>query len=334
MELGWRQTASKKIAKVPVKRIAEGFGKIFLSCCRYLILIGISYLMIYPVLTMLAQAFSNPMDLYNETMTWIPKNPTFMNFTNAVESYFDYFKHLKITLSAALISTGLSLIVCPLAAYGQARYRFKGNGLLFALVILTIIVPIQTAQIPLYLEYQEFDFFGLGTLIGKITGKPLVFNLLNTNWVYYVPAAFGVGLYSGLYIFLFRQFFKGMPKDLEDAGKVDGCTRLGIYLRIIAPNAKPVFVTVFLLSMINYWNDTVISGMFLNSTEAQPLMIYVDILSSSIVERSSVFGLYGVMGSQAEIMACLVMVVGPLMILFIICQKFFVESMDRSGIKG
>ena len=329
MELEWIQTVRKKAVKIPVNKIAQEGGKLIFKVCRYLLLAGISYLMIYPVMTMLSTALSRPIDLYNESTVWIPKNPTFTNFTSALR-YFDYAHHLGITVSISTISTALQMLVCPLVGYGLARYRFKGNGLVFAMVIMTIIVPIQTAQIPMYLDYQAFDFFGIGRLIGLITGEPLTVNLLNTNWVYYIPAAFGVGLRSGLYIFLFRQYFKGMPKDLEDAGKVDGCSRFGIYLRIIIPNAKPVFVTEFLLSMIFYWNDTVISNMLLNTVNVQPLMPY----TRRLMELQNTVDQLEEMRSRAEGMACLFMTVAPLMILFIVCQKFFIECMDRSGIKG
>ncbi|MBO4947082.1 MAG: carbohydrate ABC transporter permease [Lachnospiraceae bacterium] len=332
MELEWRQTVKEKAAKVPVKQVSRVSAGLFFKVCRYLLLLGVSYLMLYPVLNNIVYTFSNPYDLLDGNVVWIPRNPTFMNIVNVLD-YFKYVDHLKVTLSASVISTGLSLIVCPMIGYGLARYRFKGNGLVFALVILTIIVPVQTAQVPLYLEYQAFDFFGIGTLIGKITGKPLTVNLLNTNWVYWLPAMFGVGLRSGVYIFLFRQYFKGMPKDLEDAGKVDGCTRFGVYLRLILPNVKPVFVTVFLLSMIFYWNDTVISGMLITSTDELPLATYVDMLIN-LGGGAYTTGLRHELETMAEGRAAMLLVVAPLMILFIVCQKFFVESMDRSGIKG
>ena len=333
MELELKQSVREKAAKIPVRKVAGAGGTVFFKIFRLLFLAGISYLMLYPVLTMLSVALSDPMTLMGDETVWIPRNATFKNFTNVLD-YFEYWDHAKITIQKSVISTAITLLVCPLVGYGLARHRFPGNGLIFGMVILTIVVPIQVAQVPMYLEYQSFDFFGIGTLIGTVTGKPLTVDLLDTNWIFYLPAMFGMGLYSGLYIFLFRQFFKGMPKDLEDAGRVDGCSRLGIYAKIILPNVKPVFVTVLLLSMINYWNETLISNMLIVDANKQPLMVYAEQISRILHSQSSSLGHINSLESKAQSMAAVLMVSGPLMLLFLVCQKFFVESMDRSGIKG
>ncbi len=320
---------AKKIDQFPVKRIFGKAGKIFFKIFRFFILAGVGYLVIYPLLTYITVALSSPVDLYGDMVGWLPQNPTFMNFKELLR-YFRYWDHLAITVMIAGVSTLLSMITCPLAGYGLARYRFKGNGIVFAMVIMTIIVPIQTAQIPMYLDYQAFDLFGIGRLIGLFTGEPLTVNLLNTNWVFYIPALLGVGLRSGLYIFLFRQFFKGMPRDLEDAGKVDGCSKFGVYLRIFVPNVKPVFITEFLLSMIYYWNDTTYSGMFITVPDKTPLALYVGLMDLFLNTDYSIEA----MEARTQIFSARLLVVLPLLVLFIICQKFFIENMDRSAIKG
>ncbi|MBO5197662.1 MAG: carbohydrate ABC transporter permease [Lachnospiraceae bacterium] len=320
----------KNMDGLVLKRAAGKTGTLFFKVFRLLLLAGVGYLVIYPLITYLSIALSEPNDLYEELTGWMPQDPTFLNF-KGLFGYFKYWDHLWITVSIAGVSTLLTLITCPLVGYGLARYRFKGNNIVFAMVILSIIVPIQTAQIPMYLDYQEFDFFGIGRLIGLFTGKPLTANLLNSYWVYYIPALFGVGLRSGLYIFLFRQYFMGMPRDLEDAGKVDGCSKFGVYLRIFVPNVKPVFVTEFLLSMIYYWNDTTYSRMFITLPDRQPLALYVETMDLFLnMMKDSIEA----MEARTQLFAARLLVVLPLMILFIVCQKFFIESMDRSGIKG
>ncbi|MBO5197879.1 MAG: carbohydrate ABC transporter permease [Lachnospiraceae bacterium] len=316
--------------EMTAKKAASVSSAVFYKIFRLFVLIGISYVVLYPILTMILQSITLPTDLFSSSRVWIPDNPTFTNFTHCLK-YFKYGEHVWITVQIAAISTLCQVAVSSLVGYGLARYRFKGNTLVFMMVILTIIVPVQTAQIPMYVDYQKFDFFGIGKVIGWFTGTPLTVNLLNTKWVYYIPAMLGVGINSGLYIFLFRQFFKGMPKDLEDAGRVDGCNALQVYLRIMVPNTKPVFVTVALLSAIFYWNDSVISGMFLNITENMPIMLYTEFIMDP-----SYTGYTGVTPEQfkAETYVALLLAVAPLMILYIICQKFFTECMDRSGIKG
>jgi len=198
-------------------------------------------------------------------------------------------------------------------------------------MLMTIVVPLQTAQIPLMYDLRWFDFFGIGKLVGLFTGKPLTVNLLLNNWNYFVPAAMGVGLSSGIFIFLFMQFFSGMPKDLEDAAKLDGCGPWKIYMKVMLPNITPVLATVALLSMVYYWNDSFICSMSIN-IKNPPLMMALDILTTS-----GQMGDFQNADTAARICAnwaILVMSMLPLTAIFIFCQKFFVESMDRSGIKG
>ena len=297
---------------------------------RYAILIGICYVAMYPVLKSLSMAMMPATEYLAGDVEWIPDNPTLVNFKK-FQSYFNYWKHAGATAVYTLISTAIQMVITSLVGYGLARYPFKGNIIVFFCVIATIILPIQATQIPLYVYYLEFDFFGIGSLLKLITGKALTANLVNTNWTYYAPALVGMGLNSGLYIFLFRQFFKGMPKDLEDAGRVDGCSPLMVYLRIMVPNVKPVFVTVALLSCIYYWNDDLLASMFMNNADVPAIMVAISRIGagSAAIEK-------GLETAQLIVQqnATMLMAVSPLMIVFFICQKFFVECMDRSGIKG
>ncbi len=316
------------------KSTKKAIWRVLLSlyrCLRLFMLIGISYVVLYPILSMVLQSITMPDDALSGTHVWMPDNPTFRNY-RVVMSYFKYSEHLTITLEIVLVCTFFQLLICSLVGYGLARFKFKGNGIVFALVLATIILPIQTAQIPMYLDFLKFDFFGIGSLVGLVSGKPITVNLLNTKWVYFLPSMFGVGLNSGLYIFLFRQFFKGIPKDLEDAGRVDGCNPLQTFLRVVAPNTLPVFVTVALLSTIFYWNDTLIGRMFLNSAENRTLMLYVETsrdANDAWMIRNASRAEYA-----AEGYVIMLITVVPLVLVYIGCQKFFTECMDRSGIKG
>lgn len=296
---------------------------------RLLLLLGISYIVLFPVLEIISTALTLPEDFLGGNVEWIPSDPTFTNFSNVL-LYFDYVKHAWATVKISVGSTVIQLVVASLVGYGLARYRFKGNTIVFIAVIFTIIVPIQTIQIPAYIYYRHFDFFGFGRLGAIVTKEPYTVNLLNTSWSYYVPAMFGVGLNSGLFIFLFRQFFSGMPKDLEDAGRVDGCNPLMVFVRIMVPNVKPVFVTVALLSTIYYWNDFMLANMFMGAAKKTPLMMALYRLNSMNVGSMEVDTAQFIVEKHAA----LLMTIAPLMIVFLICQKFFVECMDRSGIKG
>lgn len=304
------------------------YGKFsfILSIFRYFILIGVAYLMIYPLFQMVSNSLSTWTDVKEGSMVYIPKNPTFLNYVDALKT-FKYGESALLTAKFTILSTLCQLFSTSLAGYGLARYKFKGSGVVFACVILTIIVPLQTAQIPMFLEYQRFDFFGIGKLIGVFTGQDLTMNLLNTIWVYVVPSFFGVGLCSGLYIFLFRQMFRSIPHSIDEAAKVDGCGPWRILFQIMLPNAIPVYVTVTLLSFINYWNDTVIGMMFNSQTFPQPLLIYIKMQINTLF--------MGTDEAMRKVQVCAIyfMTVAPLLILFIVCQKFFVECMDRSSLK-
>ena len=148
-------------------------GRTLVSTLRYIFLIGMSFVMVYPVLFILSAAFKNIQDVYDPTVVWLPKNFSLQPLKLALE-VLDFENSIMRTLSVTLPSVFLQLISSLLAGYGFARFRFRGRNILFALLIFTIIVPVQTYMIPLYVEFKNFDYFGIGSLIGLFTGKTLV----------------------------------------------------------------------------------------------------------------------------------------------------------------
>ena len=310
------------------KNILNPFVTFAYNAFRYLLLIGVSYVAIFPIIKMVSAALTTAEDYYAGAAEYIPPVPTFQNFVN-VQSYFDFLECLKVTLIVTFSCTIVSVFICSLVGYGLGRYKFKGSGLVYAAVLFTIIMPIQTAQIPLTYYYRWFDFFGIGKLIGLVTGTDFTVNLLPNLGSLLVPALFGVGLKAGIFIFLFRQFFAGMPRDLEEAAKLDGCNPFKIYWKVMLPNIIPVLVTVLLLSVIYYWNDTLVTGMS-NLNIGSTLMIEVEKL---ITLRQGVTQI-SAMTMQVEYYSILLLSVLPLVVAFIFGQKFFVECMDRSGSKG
>lgn len=317
------------------KKIIEHGASFLYKVFRYALLIGISYVVLFPVIKMISSAFTPAQELYTEESGFLPSRATFENFKNSMfggKAYFDFFKYTKNTATLALVSTLLQLFSCSLVGYGLGRYKFKGNAVVYACVLFTIILPVQTSIIPLFYEYRWFDFFGIGKIIGLFTGETFTVSILKNYLAFYVPALFGVGLNSGIYIFLFRQFFASMPRDLEEAARIDGCNPVTIYLRIMVPNIKPVVVTVALLSVIYYWNDSLLAGVFvLPNDDAQTLMVALKELTAT---RGLGYSQLDTMRMQAERYAIILATVTPLMIFFLIGQKFFVECMDRSGSKG
>lgn len=309
------------------KSLASHLGSFLYKIFRYVLLLGVSYIALFPLIKMASTALSLAEDNFNGVSGYIPENPTFENFINS-QQYFDFFRHAKVTVLISVTSTIVSVFVCSLIGYGLGRYKFKGSNLVYAAVLFTVIMPIQTAQIPLVYYYRWFDFFGIGQIVGLFTGEPLTVNLLTNLGCFLVPAVCGVGLKAGIFIFLFRQFFAGMPRDLEEAAKLDGCSPFKIYWKVMLPNIIPVLVTVILLSMIYYWNDALVSSMV--SLKDTPLMVEIEKLSNGNIGVDQLT----IIRRAVEYNAILLMSILPLVAVFVVCQKFFVECMDRSGSKG
>lgn len=301
---------------------------------RYAFLIGMSFVMVYPVLFILSAAFKNIQDVYDPTVVWLPKNFSLEPLKLALE-VLDFENSIMRTLSVTLPSVLLQLVSSLLAGYGFARFSFRGKNVLFALLIFTIIVPVQTYMIPLYVEFKNFDYFGIGSLIGLFTGTPLTTSLVNTNLPFYLTAALGAGIRSGLYIFMLRQFFMGMPRELDEAASIDGCGPFQVFVKVMLPNAIPMMVTIVVFSLVWYWNDYYLSSMFFNNnlplsqklTELSTLLDFSGQVTT-ITKQELVFLKEGILAC-----GCLVTILPPL-ILYIFAQRFFTEGLERSGIVG
>jgi multiple sugar transport system permease protein len=228
-------------------------------------------------------------------------------------------------LNTFLISAGTTLIQlasCALAAYAFARLKFKGSGLLFGLVIFTIVVPPQTIMIPLYLTYRYFDLFGL---VDLLTSKDSL-NLIDTFWPFLISSATGMGLKNGLYIYIFRQFFRGIPKEIEESALVDGAGVFKTFYRIMLPNAVPAIVTVVLFSFVWQWNDSYYVSLFLSK---------VKVLSTQLMDMGSALGKEPDLVYQSMLLNTgVLLLMAPLIILYLFVQRYFVESVERTGIVG
>jgi multiple sugar transport system permease protein len=300
---------------------------------RFLFLLGMSFVLLYPVLFLLSNAFRDMQDIVDPTVIWIPKHFTLRNFQLAI-STLDFFAALKRTLVILIPSVGIQVFICMMVGYGFARFKFREREPLFYLLLFTIIVPIQTIIIPVYVNFRFFDFFGIGSLIGLITGTRVTVNLLNTPWTFYVLSLFGMGIRSGLYIFIFRQFFRNVPMELEEAARIDGCGAFATFFRIMIPNVTSVVLTVVLFSIVWHWNDYYESVMFFQSefplsVSLTLLQDQLSVLSSNVVRQQD---LALIRSSVLE--AASLLVTAPVLILYLITQRFFTESIQRTGIVG
>lgn len=305
--------------------------KVTSTLMRIIFLSGFCYIILYPVLLMISRGFMNRIDLTDNEVILIPKHFTIENFRVA-SMLLDYNTSLVNTVILTVCCTALSLITCLLVGYAFARFKFPFKKVLFGIVLFTVVVPPQLIMIPLYMRFKSFDIAGI---IQALNGESV--NLLNTFWPFLLLSLTGMGIKSGIFIYLFRQFFSGMPKELEEAAMVDGANTFTVFTRVMLPNARTIIVTVLLFSVVWQYNDIVYSQLFL-TTKRVLSMQYVNLerFTSSVLEYLGFaagdvqVGLYTPLVQSAGVL----MILAPILILFLVMQKFFVESVERSGIVG
>ncbi len=312
---------ANKVSPVVLRRRLQG-GVV--SIVRALFLLGLCYLFLFPIFYLLLSTVAHPDSFLNPNVVWIPTEFTWKNII-AATTEIQFFEAAGLSLQNTVLGTLFSLISCALVGYGFARYEFAEKKIMFFLSILTIIIPPQTMLISQFLQYKAFDFGGILGLFG------VEINLLSTSWVFVLPALFACGLRNGLYIFIFRQFFLGMPKDLEEAAWVDGCNPFMTFVRIIIPSASNGIITVTLFSFVWHWNDYFYSQM-LYTSQLKPLIPMMYAARTNLVAEadrgSTAYDARGVMAA-----ACMLTLIVPL-VLYLALQRYFVESIERTGIVG
>lgn len=303
---------------------------------RSVFLVGFSFIILYPVINMVSKAFMDQQDVFDNSVLWVPKHFTLNNIRFAYE-YMDFLPAFGRSVGFTLAGVLMQTLACLLAGYAFARFSFKGKKVLFMFVILTILVPPQQFMTPLYLHLADFDIFGLVGLFNG--GKGL--NLTTTYIPYVVVSLTGFGLRNGLFIFLFRQTFRGMPKETEEAALVDGAGQIRIFWNIMLPGAVTMIVTVMLFSFVWQWNDTYYSGLLLPNTRMLPqaFSIFNSYLEGGVPGESMQAAMQQFNFQDFKVVALVrnagvLLVMAPLMAVYACTQRFFVESIDRSGLVG
>ncbi len=229
----------------------------------------------------------------------------------------DIFYTLTLTL--------LQLLICSMVGYGFARFDFPLKKLMFGCVVVMIVIPSHTIMLPLYMTFREFDPLGLVSLF---TGAPI--NLMGTTIPMYIMTLLGCGVRSGLYIYIFNQFFRGLPKEIEEAALVDGCGVWYTYFKIMLRNAMPSVITVAVFSIVWQFNDTFYAKLFL--------------ISENVVISKKIATLQSVIANQDKILnvtlqelyldAGIILVLLPVVLIYLLLQRYFIEGVERSGIVG
>ncbi|MBW4466259.1 MAG: carbohydrate ABC transporter permease [Pegethrix bostrychoides GSE-TBD4-15B] len=264
----------------------------------YLLLLAIAAVMLLPLLWLVSTAFkSSGEDIFQFPPQFIPAQPTFSNFVKAWQTN-PFGQYLFNSTLVSGLTVGLNLLFCALAAYPLARLNFRGKQIIFTLVVATILIPFQIVMIPLYI---------LAVNLG----------LRNTYLGLIFPA-----LASAFGIFLLRQAFQGVPKELEEAARIDGCSELGIWWHIMLPSIRPALVTLAIFVFIGAWSDFLWPLLILDRPERYTLPL-------GVAKLAGAFSL-----DWRLIAAGSVISIAPILLFFGFMQRYIVPTETSSGVKG
>ena len=302
------QRLKQKIKHVFIgKNPSEGLiGRIVI----YGLLIIIGFVYLFPLIKMFVYSIKDLEDLVNPTVDWIPTKLYLDNYRTSW-IVLNYGKTLLFSLLVTLIPAIMQTITTSITGYALAKFKVKGKLIVFALILITYLVPSQVYMIPKYVLFDKF-------------------NLLETAWAIILPATFGQGLSSAIFVLIFYQFFRMQPIALDESAEIDGANQFQIFLRIGIPLAVPAYLTSFLFSFVWYWNETYISSLFLGNN--------LFTLQLRLFNFQSQFSLATGLSQQAVNEAikysATILIILPVLIVYIIMQKWFVEGIDRTGVTG
>lgn len=286
--------------------------EIFLGIVRYAVLIGIGFIFLYPVLYMIVNSLKSVEDLVNPAIEWLPTELCFDNFIKAFVT-LDFGNSFINSLITSAIPAVFQTIACAIVGYGLARFPVPGKKMIVVLIVATFVVPAQITLIPKYLMFSNYKM--LDTILPQI-----------------LPALFGQGLKSCIFILVFQNFFKSYPLSLDEAAFLDGAGTLTVFFKVAMPLARPAIVVTMLFSFVWYWNET-----------AQAALLFGTVIKTLPMKlgsfAASYSNLYGTTGShstanEAISLAGTFLSIMPLLVMYIILQKQFVESIEKVGITG
>ncbi len=276
------------------------FGKNYVwQGTTYLILLGMIVIAIFPAIWMLSTSIKDVTELYDIPPEIIPDAPTFQNYVNVLHNakmYQAFFNSVLITVSVV----ALTLFISVLAGYGFARFKFKGSGVLKVGLLFGQMVPGVVIIIPLY-----FLFSKVGLLDTHIS-------LIIADMALTIPMG----------VIMLSSFFAGVPRELEEAAKIDGCTGLGALFRVVLPVAKPGMISVAIYTFINAWEEFLFALNLTTSSSTRTLPIAISMFSGEFAV------------DWGSTMAAAAVVALPVLLLFLLCNRYFVQGMADGAVKG
>jgi len=317
----------KKNRKASIKRLLmgrKGNDGLLFRIVMYVLLVGISFIFLYPLLAMASKSIMSLEDLIDATISWIPRNVTLQNYVTAF-SWVNFRTTLKASLEVSIYPTLATVASSALIGYGFAHFKFPGKKILMGLMAAMFLIPTVLTYIPTTVLYRDLSIFGI----------PL--NLGESIRAFTVPAMLGNGIRQTIFILIFYQFFRIIPSELYEAAAVDGSSVVRTFLTIAIPMAAPAFLICGLYSFVWYWNETTLARAYFGNTYTtlpMALEAYINTYRSlyaqghvSLDTASSTYNL----GVQY---AMTLITIVPLLAVYLFLQKWFVEGVDRSGIAG
>ena len=269
-------------------------------------------------------------DFVDVTVKLIPKHPTLDTYAAFIKET-NYLSALLNTTLLSLACALLQTLVCSLIGYGFAKYKFKGSKLLFVLVVLTMTIPHKTLKLSMFMKFQKFDL-GIGDFgVLKLFGLEQI-NLLDTFWPLILLSIAGLAFKNGLYIFMMRQFFRGVPDELEESAYIDGYGPMKTFFKIIIPISIPMMITIFLFAFSWQWTDNFYVSTFFTGSSQTPALLnsIVKVIPPSLDTNYAGKDLF-----EAAIKNTAgLLILYPLIVLYLFCQKYLVQGIERSGIVG
>lgn len=301
---------------------------------RFIILLGLAYVVLMPFFSKITGSFMSPEDFIDVTVKYIPKYPTLDTY-KAIIAESKYGEAFINTVALSLFCGVTQTFICSLIGYGFAKFKFKGSMLLFLLVVLTMVIPHQTLQLSLFMKFRYFDILGVFNLLGGGLTESLELipftsiNLNNSYWPLALLSVTGLAYRNGLYIFMMRQFYRGVPDELEESAYLDGCGTFMTFFRIIIPLSVPMMVTIFLFAFCWQWTDDFYTTVFFTSS-GMKLMPDIIMTPKSLDTDFAAGDLY----ISAIRNTCGLLVMAPLIVVYLFGQRFLVQGIERSGIVG
>ena len=282
---------------------------LLMTILQIILIVGISYVILSPVIGIVAQSFFSDADSANPMVYTIPIEGTLERYTTVI-TQMDYFRTLGNTLIYTIALTLIQVLICSMVGYGFARFDFPLKKLLFGCVVLMIVIPNHTIMLPQYMTFRSMGLMSEATPMYILT--------------------LGTGLRAGLFIYIFNQFFRGLPKEIEEAAFVDGAGTWYTYFRIMLVNAMPAVITVTVFSLVWQYTDSFYSQLFRIPTD----MLLAKRLSTLQNNISANLKIMNVRIQRLYVDAGVVLTILPLLILYLLLQRRFIEGVERSGIVG